>query len=80
MEKLHITILKCLYLEKDVATVNGSKDYSTTRVTNPICTLRNQYNIEIETLRVNTSNSWYGRYKLVRTKENLVKVRKLIKE
>lgn len=75
---LHITILECLYYDKDVATVNDTKDYSTTRIANPISKLRNQYNIEIETLRVNTSNSWYGKYKIIRTKENLAKVRKII--
>ena len=75
---LHIIILECLYFDKDVATLNGSNDYITTRVANPISILRNKYNIEIETLRVNTSNSWYGKYKLVRTEENLAKVRKII--
>ena len=77
-KSLPIIILECLYYDKDVATLNGSNDYSTTRVANPISRLRNQYDIEIVTLRVNTSNSWYGRYKLTRAKENLDKVKKII--
>jgi len=34
--------------------------------------------IKINTIKVKTNNSWYGKYQLVRTKKNLNIVKKII--
>ena len=73
-----IVTLKALYEAKEV-TANKSLECNTTRITNEITTLRNDFNIDIITDRVNTENrKWYGSYRLVRTDENLKKVRSIL--
>ncbi len=70
--------LKALY-EGKVITANNTP--YTTRITNIISVLRNQYGIGIVTDRVNLKNGkWYGSYRLVSSKENLKKVRLLINQ
>ena len=70
--------LKALYERKEV-TANKGKECSTTRITNEISTLRNVLGIDIITDRVETENrKWYGSYRLIRTKENLEKVRVIL--
>ena len=73
-----ITTLKALYEAKEV-TANKSLECGTTRITNEISTLRNDFKIDIITDRINTKNKkWYGSYRLVRTDENLKKVRSIL--
>ena len=73
-----ITTLKALYENKEV-TANKSLECDTTRITNEISTLRNDFAIDIITDRINTKNKkWYGSYRLVRTDENLKKVKKIL--
>jgi hypothetical protein len=73
-----ITTLKALYEEKEV-TASKSSECETTRITNEITVLRNMLNVDIITDRVNTINrKWYGSYRLVRTDENLARVRDIL--
>lgn len=73
-----IATLKALYERKEV-TANKGKECSTTRITNEISTLRNILEIDIITDRVETENrKWYGSYRLIRTEENLEKVRVIL--
>ena len=73
-----IATLKALYERKEV-TANRGKECSTTRITNEISTLRNILEIDIITDRVETENNkWYGSYRLIRTEENLEKVRVIL--
>jgi len=75
-----ITTLNALYDGKEV-TANKSIECNTTRITNEISTLRNDFNIDIITDRINLPNKkWYGSYRLVRTDENLKKVRDILKK
>ena len=75
-----ITTLKALYEGKEV-TAGKSLECSTTRITNEISSLRNDFGIDIITDRINTdSGKWYGSYRLVRSRENLQKVRELLKK
>ena len=70
--------LQALYKSREV-TANKGKECSTTRITNEISTLRNVLGIDIITDRVETENrKWYGSYRLIRTKENLEKVRVIL--
>ena len=70
--------LQALYESREV-TANKGKECSTTRITNEISTLRNVLGIDIITDRVETENrKWYGSYRLIRTKENLEKVRVIL--
>lgn len=70
--------LQALYASKEV-TANKSKECSTTRITNEISTLRNILGINIITDRIETENKkWYGSYRLIRTEENLEKVRVIL--
>ena len=70
--------LNALY-EGKVITANNTP--YTTRITNIITILRNQYGIGIITDRVHLKNGkWYGSYRLVRSKENIEKVRLLINQ
>ena len=70
--------LKALYEGKEV-TANRGKECNTTRITNEISTLRNVLGIDIITDRIETKNrKWYGSYRLIRTKENLEKVRVIL--
>lgn len=74
-----ITTLKALYEGKEI-TANKSLECDTTRITNEISTLRNDLGIDIITDRINLENKkWYGSYRLVRTDENLKKVRDILK-
>ena len=73
-----ITTLKALYEGKEV-TANKSLECNTTRITNEITTLRNDLGIDIITDRINLENrKWYGSYRLVRTDENMQKVRDIL--
>ena len=73
-----ITTLKALYDKKEV-TANKSLECDTTRITNEISTLRNYFEIDIITDRITTKNKkWYGSYRLVRTDENIQKVKKIL--
>lgn len=73
-----ITTLKALYDIKEV-TANKSLECDTTRITNEISTLRNDFEIDIITDRITTKNKkWYGSYRLVRTDENIPKVKKIL--
>ncbi len=70
--------LQALYDKKEV-TANKSLECKTTRITNEISTLRNDLEIDIVTDRIETTNhKWYGSYRLIRTEENLEKVRVLL--
>ncbi|RLA77548.1 MAG: hypothetical protein DRG78_17180 [Epsilonproteobacteria bacterium] len=77
---LAMQVLKCLYEDKQVATIKNEPLFFTTRVENIISKLRNQDKIKIDTLKVKTSNSWYGKYQLVRTKKNIEKVTKILNQ
>ncbi len=73
-----ITTLKALSDGKEV-TANKGIEYNTTRITNEIDTLRNGLGIDIITDRINTvGRKWYGSYRLIRTPENLEKVRVIL--
>lgn len=73
-----IVTLQALYKAREV-TANKSLEYNTTRITNEISTLRNEFGIAIITDRVTTDNGkWYGSYRLTRTKKNLQKVRDIL--
>lgn len=73
-----IATLKALYEGKEV-TANKAKECNTTRITNEISTLRNILEIDIITDRVETKNrKWFGSYRLIRTKDNLEKVRAIL--
>jgi len=73
-----ITTLKAL-LDGNEVTANKSIACDTTRITNEISTLRNDLGIDIITDRIPTINKkWYGSYRLVRTNENLKKVKSLL--
>lgn len=73
-----ITTLKALYEGKEI-TANKSLECNTTRITNEISTLRNDLGIDIITDRINLENKkWYGSYRLVRTDNNLNKVRDIL--
>jgi len=73
-----ITTLKALYEAKEV-TASKSSECKTTRITNEITVLRNVLNVDIITDRINTKNrKWYGSYRLVRTDENLARVRDIL--
>ena len=78
MRSAVIVTLQALYDGKEV-TANKSLECSTTRITNEISTLRTDLGIDIITDRVATNNhKWYGSYRLVRTSENLKKVRAIL--
>lgn len=73
-----ITTLQALYDGKEV-TAEKSLEYSTTRITNEISTLRNDFDVDIITDRVPTKNKkWYGSYRLVRSVENIQRVREIL--
>ena len=73
-----ITTLKALYEAKEVTAIK-SIECNTTRITNEISTLRNDFNVDIITDRINTKNKkWYGSYRLVKTDENLKRVRDIL--
>lgn len=73
-----IITLKALYESKEV-TANKSIECNTTRITNEISILRNDFNVDIITDRINTKNKkWYGSYRLVRTEENLKRVKEIL--
>ena len=73
-----ISTLKALYENKKV-TANNCMECNTTRITNEISIIRNNLDIEIATDRIATKNNkWYGSYRLVRTKENLLKAQKIL--
>lgn len=73
-----LATLQALYDGKEV-TARKSLVYDTTRISNEITTLRNGLGIDIITDRIDTENSkWYGSYRLIRTEENLEKVRVIL--
>ena len=73
-----IATLQALYDSKEV-TARKSLEYDTTRISNEITTLRNGLGIDIITDRVETeSRKWYGSYRLIRTEENLERVRVIL--
>jgi len=68
-----ITTLQALYNGKEV-TAEKSLQCNTTRITNEISILRNEFDINIITDRIPTKNKkWYGSYRLVRSETNLKK-------
>jgi transcription initiation factor IIE alpha subunit len=73
-----ILILQALINGADDITANNGLKYHTTRVSNIIVKLRDS-GLLIETVRVDTNNSWYGRYTLVNTKENRLKAIETLK-
>ena len=78
MRNAVFTTLKALYEAKEI-TANKSIECNTTRITNEIFTLRNTLGVDIITDRVYiNSRKWYGSYRLVRTDENLKKVRAIL--
>jgi len=77
MRKSVQATLKALYEGKKVI-ANNSQKYSNTRAANQICILRNTLKIEIATDRIIENDSWHGSYRLIRTEENLRKVRGLL--
>jgi len=79
MRRAIITTLQALYESKEV-TANKSQECESTRISNEISTLRNTLSVDIITDRVETDNhKWYGSYRLIRTEENLKKVRAILK-
>ena len=73
-----IVTLQALYDGKEV-TAKNSINFGTTRITNEITALRNGLGIDIITDRIETENrKWYGSYRLIRTEENLEKVRVIL--
>ena len=73
-----IATLKALYEGKKVTALNSGQ-HKTTRITNEISTLRNELGIDIITDRINTDNGkWYGSYRLIRTPENLERVKRIL--
>ena len=80
MRNAVIRTLKALYSEKEVTAIN-SIEYNSTRTTNEISILRNFLGVLIVTDRVSLENKkWYGSYRLIRTNENLKKVRNILKK
>ena len=80
MRNAVIRTLKALYSEKEVTAIN-SIEYNSTRITNEISILRNFLGVLIVTDRVSLENKkWYGSYRLIRTNENLKKVRNILKK
>ncbi|HIP19755.1 MAG TPA: hypothetical protein EYG70_01370 [Sulfurimonas sp.] len=70
--------LQALYEGKEITANNTPY---TTRISNIISVLRNQYDIGIITDRVNLkSGKWYGSYRLDGSDKNLDKVRLLTKQ
>ena len=79
MRKAIIKTLQALYDGKEV-TASNSLTYLTTRITNEISILRNSYGIAITTDRIHLSSKrWYGSYRLVRSDNNIKKVREILK-
>ena len=75
-----LTTLQALYEGKEV-TANSGLECNTTRVSNEIGFLRNTLNIKIATDRVNTdSGKWYGRYRLIRTPDNIARVKEVLEQ
>lgn len=73
-----IETLKGLYEGKKVTALNCGQ-FDSTRITNEITVLRNSLGIDIITDRVPTdSKKWYGSYRLVRTQDNLKRVKALL--
>ena len=73
-----ITTLQALNDGKEV-TAEKSLLCNTTRITNEISILRNDLDIDIITDRVPTKNKkWFGSYRLVKSEENLTKVREIL--
>jgi len=73
-----LATLQALYDGKEV-TAGKSLEYDTTRISNEISTLRNGLGIDIITDRIETENrKWYGSYRLIKTEENLKKVRVIL--
>jgi len=80
MRSAVIITLQALYECKEV-TAKNSIECDTTRVSNEILTLRNTLGVEIATDRITTINrKWYGSYRLIRTDENLKKVREILEK
>ena len=78
MRSAVITTLQALYDGKEV-TAEKSLECSTTRITNEISTLRNDFEVDIITDRIPIKNKkWYGSYRLVRSEVNLQKVREIL--
>ena len=78
MREATIEVLKALCEGKEVTEVKGI-EFKTTRVSNEIVYIRNTLNIQVNTVRVNLENrKWYGRYELVRDKDNLAKAKEVL--
>jgi len=76
MREAVYSTLKALYESKEV-TVKKQLKYGTTRISNEISTLRNNFNVKIITDRITTkTKKSYGSYRLIRTDKNL----KIVKE
>lgn len=78
MRSAVITTLQALYDGKEV-TAGKSLQCNTTRITNEISTLRNDFGVDIITDKVITEGrSWFGSYRLIRSEANLKKVREIL--
>ncbi len=78
MSKAVLATLQALVAAKEVTAMNSGK-YHTTRITNIISILRNKFGVAIITVKVMTEYSFYGSYKLKKTRKNLKKVREVLK-
>lgn len=73
-----INTLDALFTGKEV-TASKCLEFNTTRITNEISILRNDLKIDIITDRVNAKDTkWYGSYRLIRSKDNLERVKKIL--
>ena len=78
MNQSTLLILKALLEDNDeITALNGGK-FLTTRVSNCIVWLRKN-DIKIDTQRVKTDSAkWYGKYKLIKSVENIAKAKKIL--
>ncbi|MDA3062836.1 MULTISPECIES: helix-turn-helix domain-containing protein [unclassified Campylobacter] len=78
IESLIATLQGLINNADDITALNGGK-YLTTRISNNIVELRDK-GITIITERIELANKkHYGRYKLAKSKDNLVRAKRLLK-
>ena len=73
-----LKVLQALYKREEI-TAQKADLFSTTRVTNEICYIRNTLKIKVLLERVKTNKSWYGKYELERSMKNLDRVIQILK-
>jgi len=82
MKKADITkkliIEALLRRDNDITALNGMK-FLTTRITNHIVELRKN-GLEIETKTIKTDDTYYGKYQLVQSKDNIEKAYALLED